>query len=88
VCSDAAKWTAGIHSPDCIIVDPPRSGLSPGAIRKILVLSPKRVVYVSCNPATLARDLKMLEGFDVHDICVVDMFPRTANVECCCLLVR
>jgi len=88
ICADAAKWEAGVSNPDCIIVDPPRCGLSLGVIRKILELSPKRVVYVSCNPATLARDLKIFEGYTVHDICAVDMFPRTANVECCCLLVR
>jgi len=86
--ADAAKWTADISEPDCIVVDPPRKGLSQGAVRKILDLSPKRLVYVSCNPATLARDLKELNSYSVRDICAVDMFPRTANVECCCLLIR
>jgi len=86
--TDAANWTADISEPDCVIVDPPRKGLSQSAVRKILDISPKRLVYVSCNPATLARDLKGLNGYKVKDICAVDMFPRTANVECCCLLVR
>jgi len=86
--ADAATWTTNISEPDCVIVDPPRKGLSQSAVRKILDISPKRLVYVSCNPATLARDLKGLNGYKVKDICAVDMFPRTANIECCCLLVR
>jgi len=85
--ADAAKWDSAIKRPDCIIADPPRKGLSPGARQKILDLSPGRIVYVSCDPATLARDLRELKGYIVKDLCVVDMFPRTANVECCCLLV-
>jgi len=86
--ADAAKWVADINEPDCVIVDPPRKGLSQTAVRKVLDISPKRLVYVSCNPATLARDLKELNGYKVRNICAVDMFPRTANVECCCLLIR
>ena len=78
----------GPLKPDCVIVDPPRKGLSSGVLRKVLELNPKRIVYVSCDPATLARDLKALEGYSVSKICAVDMFPRTANVECCCLLRR
>ena len=85
--ADAAEWEAEI-SPDCLIVDPPRKGLSPKVIRKILGLSPGKIVYISCDPATLARDLRELSGYSVKDICAVDMFPRTANVECCCLLVK
>jgi len=95
VSADAADWSAETSDlttdaaePDCVIVDPPRKGLSTGAVSKILDLSPKRVVYISCNPATLARDLKALHGYGVRDICAVDMFPRTANIECCCLLER
>ena len=86
--ADASDFIAKITEPDCIIVDPPRKGLSSRAISKILELAPKRIVYISCNPATLARDLKELSSYEVEDICAVDMFPRTANVECCCLLVR
>ena len=88
ISADASKWDGGGVAPDCVIVDPPRSGLSKAAVRKILELSPKRVVYVSCDPATMARDIKLLEGFSLARVCAVDMFPRTANVESCCLLVR
>ena len=83
----AGKRPAGIR-PDCIIVDPPRKGLSPDVIRKMLETVPARIVYISCDPATLARDLRKLEGYTVQSICAVDMFPRTANIECCCLLER
>jgi len=88
--ADAADWTVDLTEPDCVIVDPPRKGLSPKAISNILELSPKRLVYVSCNPATMARDFKEFNrsGYEVKDICAVDMFPRTANVECCCLLAK
>ena len=85
---DAESWEYGKGSPDCIVVDPPRSGLSLGVVRKILEFFPQRIVYISCDPATLARDIRRLEGYSVEKICIVDMFPRTANVECCCLLNR
>ena len=84
--ADAGRWEYGTVRPDCIIVDPPRSGLSKGTVRKILEFFPKRIVYVSCDPATLARDIRRLAGYLAEKICAVDMFPRTANIECCCLL--
>ena len=88
--ADAASWDPGpgMANPDCVIVDPPRKGLSPCAVSKLLSLAPGRIVYVSCDPATLARDLRALKGYEAADICAVDMFPRTANIECCCILVR
>ena len=88
VCSDVAKWDAGGIRPDCVVIDPPRRGLSAEAVRKILKLSPSRVVYVSCDPATLSRDIKQLGGYKPISISVFDMFPRTANVECCLLFER
>ena len=88
ICADAAAWEADIPHPDCVIVDPPRKGLSGDTVRRILDLSPPRLVYISCDPATLARDLRLLTGYAVKEMCAVDMFPRTANVECCCLLTR
>jgi len=86
--ADVDESAYDITDPDCIIVDPPRKGLSKKAINKILSISPKRLIYISCNPATMARDLKELQGYKIKDISAVDMFPRTANVECCCLMVR
>jgi len=88
--ADAGEINADVLNleiaPDCVIVDPPRKGLSQGAVREILQLKPKRIIYISCDPATLARDLKRLEGYEPKEICAIDMFPRTANVEICCLL--
>lgn len=88
ICADAASWDSSDIRPSCVIVDPPRKGLSKAAIRKIAELRPARIVYVSCNPATMARDIKLLNGYTPKSVCAVDMFPRTANIECCMLLMR
>jgi len=94
VCADVGLWDfSGMgertaKKVDCVIVDPPRRGLSRSAIEKILSLSPKRIVYVSCDPATLARDIGLLRGYEATRLCAVDMFPRTANVETVSLLAR
>jgi len=76
--------------PDVIIVDPPRKGLAPEVIEQIVKLTPKRVVYVSCDPATLARDLGRFaeEGYQTRELTPLDMFPRCAHVECVALLER
>ena len=73
--------------PSVIIVDPPRKGLDEHTIQTILDLKVSRLVYVSCNPATMVRDLKLLEEkYEVNEIQPVDMFPFTAHVECCALM--
>lgn len=73
--------------PDIIMVDPPRKGLDNKSVNNILKISPKKVVYVSCNPATLIRDLKILEErYDIKRIKPVDMFPFSKHVECVALL--
>jgi len=88
---EAAKQLAaqGI-APDVIVVDPPRKGLTPEVIQQIVHMSPKRVVYVSCDPATLARDLGLFgtEGYQTQEVTPVDMFPRCAHVECVALMTR
>ncbi len=78
------------YSPDCIVVDPPRKGCGEDAVRKISSFGADRVVYISCNPATLARDLAVFAdcGYVAKRIAGVDMFPRTGHVECCVLLCR
>lgn len=74
-------------SPDVIVVDPPRKGLDEKSIEYILGFLPKKIGYVSCNPATFARDLKLLsEKYDVDIITPVDMFPNTQHVECLAVL--
>ncbi len=73
--------------PTAIIVDPPRKGLDNTTIQTILSLNVKKFVYVSCNPSTLVRDLKILEGkYNVKQIQPVDMFPFTSHVECVAVL--
>lgn len=73
--------------PDIVMVDPPRKGLDNKSIENIMSIKPKKLVYISCNPATLVRDLSKLEGlYGVHEVIPVDMFPFTSHVECCALL--
>ena len=76
--------------PDVVTVDPPRKGLLPGTAELVASLDPERIVYVSCDPATLARDLKIFTclGYAPRRACAVDMFPRTHHVESVVLLSR
>ena len=75
--------------PDVIITDPPRAGMHEDVVRVLLKAAPKKIVYVSCNPATQARDLAMMiEQYEIKEIQPVDMFPQTAHVENVVLLVR
>ena len=68
--------------PDIVMVDPPRKGLDNKSIENLLSIKPKRLVYISCNPATLVRDLAKLEAlYDVKSIKPVDMFPFTSHCE-------
>ncbi len=83
-----AKWRKEGFTPDVITVDPPRTGLAPEFIRTVLKLKPKRFIYTSCNPSTLAKDLNELSKiYDVEYIQPVDMFAQTAQVECVAKLV-
>src|SRR6185436_127462 len=75
--------------PDVVITDPPRSGMHEDVVKKIIEMSPARVVYVSCNPATQARDLLLMnEHYTVEKLQPVDMFPHTSHVENVALLMR
>ncbi|NLY76879.1 MAG: 23S rRNA (uracil(1939)-C(5))-methyltransferase RlmD [Tissierellia bacterium] len=78
------------EKPDLVIIDPPRDGIHPKAINKIIDFNPDTFVYVSCNPITLVRDLKVFEerGYKVEKVKLMDMFPRTAHVECVSLMSR
>jgi 23S rRNA (uracil1939-C5)-methyltransferase len=77
-------WRAEGIDADVIVVDPPRKGCDAALLEAIVAMRPQRVVYVSCNPSTLARDLRILEdgGFRTVEVQPVDMFPHTAHVEC------
>ncbi len=73
--------------PNVVMVDPPRRGLDNKSIENILKIKPDRFVYISCNPATLVRDLAKIEDFyEIKEIQPVDMFPFTSHVECCSVL--
>jgi len=75
--------------PDIVITDPPRAGMHEKVVRQILNAEPEKIVYVSCNPATQARDIAILhEKYDLLKIQPVDMFPQTHHVENVALLVK
>ena len=94
ICADASKAAADLEQrgirPDVVCVDPPRKGLAPDVIDSICAMAPNRVVYVSCDPATLARDLKRFTqlGYRAEQAVGVDLFCRTSHVETVCLLSR
>ena len=76
------EFIATYGRPDVIITDPPRAGMHPDVVKTILRAAPRRIVYVSCNPATQARDLQVLdEAYSVVEVQPVDMFPHTPHVE-------
>jgi len=76
--------------PDVLVVDPPRAGLSQKVVRRIIEAGPRRIVYVSCNPTTLAPNAAQLveAGYTLHRVRPVDMFPQTPHIECVALLER
>lgn len=83
------KLTEQGKKPQVIVIDPPRKGCHPKTIDTILKISPPKVIYVSCNPATLARDLKLLsEVYIIKQVQPVDMFPQTSHVETVVLMSR
>ena len=84
-----ADFIAQHGRPDVIIVDPPRAGMHPDVVKTILQAAPERIVYVSCNPATQARDMEMMsEDYAITAVQPVDMFPHTFHVENVCRLDR
>lgn len=81
------KWAKQGVKPDVVVVDPPRTGLDDALIRSLLEVTPKKIVYVSCNPSTLAKDIgKLLAKYELKHVQPVDMFPHTAHVESVSLL--
>ena len=88
VCGDANHPSLG--EADVVVVDPPRKGLDVALIEKLSALPLKKIVYVSCDPATLARDLTLFRknGFEIHPVRPVDLFPGTGHIECVCSLEK
>lgn len=96
ICKDVLKAdikslirSGKLEEPDVIIVDPPRKGMDPGVINRIMEIAPGAVVYVSCDPATLARDLKLFaQKYSIGKVTPVDLFPHTPHVETVVLLSK
>ena len=94
ICGDAAEAAATLSaqglSPQAVVVDPPRKGLSPELIATIRRMEPRQIIYISCDPATLARDLKELAKppYTLKTLAALDMFPRTCHVESIVLMSR
>ena len=83
------EFIASEGRPDVIILDPPRAGIQPDVAKVILAASPEKIVYVSCNPASQARDLSVLSvDYAIKAVQPVDMFPHTIHVENVCLLSK
>ena len=91
IAGDVLKMLDSIEErPDFIVLDPPRDGVHPKALKKIVDYGVDRMVYISCKPTSLARDLELLQenGYRMERACCVDMFPWTGNIETVCLLSR
>ena len=90
--ADAGEFMVGMAEDgadvDVVFMDPPRAGSDEAFLSSVVKLSPKRIVYVSCNPETLARDLKYLtkHGYEAKECTPVDMFPFTKHIETVCSL--
>lgn len=85
-----AKWSKEGIKPSVILVDPPRKGLTESFIQASVAMAPEKITYISCNPATMARDIKLYEELDykLQKVQPVDLFPQTHHVECVTLLVK
>ena len=91
IAGDVLKALGSIEEkPDVIVLDPPREGIHPKALEQIIGYGVEKMVYISCKPSSLARDLETLQarGYMMERICCVDMFPATANIETACLLSK
>lgn len=90
ICGQAEKVISPIEKCDVVVVDPPRKGCAASFLDVIAEMAPRKIIYVSCNPATLARDIKILseKGFKLETVQPLDMFPQTAHVEAIALLTR
>ena len=94
VCAPAEEaiqnWLKEGIQADVILVDPPRKGLTESFIKASVSMEPKKITYISCNVATMARDIKLYQelGYELKKVQPVDLFPQTHHVECVSLLVK
>ncbi|MCS5659399.1 MAG: 23S rRNA (uracil(1939)-C(5))-methyltransferase RlmD, partial [Dehalococcoidia bacterium] len=79
-----------IEPPDIVLLDPPRAGMHPKLVNDVVNMSPEKIVYISCNPSTQARDVALLskKGFKLKNLAMVDMFPHTPHIETVALLTH
>jgi 23S rRNA (uracil1939-C5)-methyltransferase len=86
---ETQRASSGQPGPEVVITDPPRAGMHPQVVQTLLALAPRRLIYVSCNPATLARDLALFQNhYDMLSIQPFDLFPQTSHIECVAHLAR
>ena len=77
------------QQPDVLVIDPPRAGMHKDVVKQVLAKSPERIVYVSCNPSTLARDLNLLQSaYQIQEVQPVDLFPHTYHIESVVRMVK
>jgi 23S rRNA (uracil1939-C5)-methyltransferase len=93
ICGDAEKVSKQLLEEgkqfDCIVIDPPRKGCSKQTIETLIALNSEKIIYISCDPSTLARDLFLLKSnYNIEVIQPVDMFPQTYHVECIACIQR
>ena len=91
IASDVLKVLDDLDkNPDLIVLDPPREGINPKAIDKIIDFDPEKFLYISCNPVTLVRDLQVFKerGYEIEELEIVDQFPKTSHVETVALLYK
>ena len=91
ICSDSESFISSDEAFfDAVLLDPPRSGCDDKVIAGIISKNIPKIIYISCNPATLARDLRKFidSGYVIDNIKAFDMFPQTSHVECCCVLIK
>jgi 23S rRNA (uracil1939-C5)-methyltransferase len=79
-----------IEPPDIVLLDPPRAGMHPKLVNDVVNMSPEKIVYISCNPSTQARDVALFSenGFELKNLAMVDMFPHTPHIETVALLTH
>lgn len=89
LCSDVGNVKTKFKDIDLVVIDPPRNGLSNNSLKNVLDINSKRIIYVSCDPVTLVRDLSTLtKTYIINEITLIDMFPNTAHCESVCVLER
>ena len=78
---DVEQLLAGLDQPDCVILDPPRAGLTKKCVEEVLCLGAKKIIYISCNPKSQKMNIDSMEGYKILSVQPVDQFPHTPHIE-------